>query len=293
MEITMSAKVVMLVLFVDVVWIGPAFAGSLSMCVTKVNSSPIPIKNAKTGDQLRPLQSGDLIYRMERDGAPTLAFRDGKLAEIVPGLKQLETKHLVDCDGPKSGQYPIIVPEGSPELQIIYDEFGVISDISEIKRVKLGVHSRCSSESDLVVAGWKRRELESKGVPLVRFCAAMSNDGSFSFDPETGRQLAYYQMSVKGELGATFSFRPIPCFLAARTRIDTKAQEVRPEGCVFRYNPLTGKPISEEEGRALAKLAVFSFEPGSRGGTVEDKEKLSQKSSRRLSPAMIEIIKNN
>jgi hypothetical protein len=81
--------------------------------------------------------------------------------------------------------------------------------------------------------------------------------------------------------------------LSEETRVDGKAGEIRPAGCVFRYNPWTGAPLSEEEGRALAKLAVFAFGPAERGGTVEEKEKLSNKNVKRLTPAIIEIIKRN
>jgi hypothetical protein len=196
-------------------------------------------------------------------------------------------------DEPRSAEYPIIVKEDSSDLQIIYDQFGVISDVSGLRRVKLGEHSPCPISTDTLVAGWKRRELESKGVPLIRFCAAMSDNSWYWFDPETGRRRADYRMISREGLGATIFFKPIPCFLAAGTRIDVKAREIRPDGCVFRYNPTTGRPISEGEGRALAKRAVFAFGPAERGGTVEDKERLGNQSSRRLSPAIIKVIKDN
>jgi hypothetical protein len=108
-----------------------------------------------------------------------------------------------------------------------------------------------------------------------------------------GGATSVFQMGGDGGLGAQFFFKPVPCFLAAGTRIDLQAGEIRPNGYVFRYNPLTGRPISEGEGRALAKLAVFAFGPGEKGGTLDDTEGLGKQSARRLSPLKIKIIKGN
>jgi hypothetical protein len=283
---------------VGMVFAEPARASNwLEICVTVANSAPVQIKNAKTGDRLVPLKSGDLIYKMidsktSDDRFPTLAFRDGKITEIVPKMEELEERHLINCyDEPKSAEYPIIVRDNALDGQLIYDNFGFISDFFPVDKVKLGEHSRCPGNTDMFVSGWKIRELESEKVPLIRFCAAMSNNSWFWFDPETGRRRADFQMSVEGGLGAQSFFKPIPCFLAAGTQI--KADEIRPEGCVFRYSPLTGTPISEEEGRALAKLAVFAFGPGEKGGTLDDTEGLSKQSARRLSVLKINSIKGD
>jgi hypothetical protein len=285
---------ILIMALVGVVSAEPARASSwIDICVTTGSGDPVRIENAKTGDQLVPLKSGDLVYKMVDskifdDRLPTLAFREGKLTEIVPRMKELEEKDLVNCvaDEPKSAEYPIIVRDDASEAQLIYDEFGFISDFFTLDKVKLGF------VSDSMLRG-----LVSKGVPLVRFCAAMSNNSWFWFDPETGQRRADFQMSVEGGLGAQFFFKPIPCFLAAGTRIDLKAHdgasEIRPEGCVFRYNPLTGTPISNEEGRALAKLAVFAFGPGEKGGILDDTEGLSRQSARRLSESKIKSIKGD
>src|SRR5580658_5925904 len=296
---------ILIMALVGVVSAEPARASSwIYICVTTGSGDPVRIENAKTGDQLVPLKSGDLVYKMVDskifdDRLPTLAFREGKLTEIVPRMKELEEKDLVNCvaDEPKSAEYPIIVRDDASEAQLIYDEFGFISDFFTLDKVKLGKHSTCPVSNDLFVSDSMLRGLVSKGVPLVRFCAAMSNNSWFWFDPETGQRRADFQMSVEGGLGAQFFFKPIPCFLAAGTRIDLKAHdgasEIRPEGCVFRYNPLTGTPISNEEGRALAKLAVFAFGPGEKGGILDDTEGLSRQSARRLSESKIKSIKGD
>jgi hypothetical protein len=128
----------------------------------------------------------------------------------------------------------------------------------------------------------------------MRFCAAMSDNSWFWFDPETGKRRADFQMKVidRGEalLGAQFFFKPVPCFLSARTIVDEKAKLIKPAGCVFRYNPLTGVPLSEEEGRALAERAVFAFGPGEKGGTLDDDEGLTKQDSRRISSARVKAI---
>jgi hypothetical protein len=295
----MNVRFAILIALACVVLADPARASSwLSICEIAGNGPPVQIKNAKTDQSLAPLKPGDLIYKMADqeivdERRPTFAFREGKLTEILPGMEELEKKKLVNCvgDEPKSPDYPIIVFDKASEAQLIYDEFGVISNFFTLDKVKLGKHSRCPISTHLFVSDSKRRELESKGIPLVRFCAAMSDNSWFWFDPETGQRRADFQMGGPEGLGAQFFFKPIPCFLAAATRVDEKRDEIRPNGCVFRYNPLTGAPISEEEGRALAKLAVFAFGPGERGGTLDDTEGLSKDSARRLSSIKIKIIK--
>src|SRR5262245_43099413 len=170
----------------------------LQLCVASGKGAPVRIREATTRDQLVPLKLGDLIYKMicsEKEcQRPTLAFREGKLTEILPGLEELEDKRLVNCyEEPKSAEYPIIAQETPSDAQLIYDEFGIISS----KNVKLGEYSRCPISTDLFVSRWKSRELESKAVPLARFCAAMSNNSWFWFDPETGQRRAYYQISYR------------------------------------------------------------------------------------------------
>jgi hypothetical protein len=114
----------------------PAFASKwLAICSTASHVDAIQIKTAKTGEQLPPLKSGDLVYTIYSDKgsarSPTLAFRRGKLTEIAPSMEQLEEKHLVDCAGdePKTPEYPIIVDhDNASEAQLIYDEFGFTTD---------------------------------------------------------------------------------------------------------------------------------------------------------------------
>jgi hypothetical protein len=289
----------LIMILASVVLAEPAGASEwLDICVAADSGALVHIKNAKTRAQLVPLKSGDLVYKIsasDSDGpSPTFAFREGKMTEIVLRMDELEKNHFVNCvsDEPVTAKYPITVRDNPSEAQLIYNEFGIISDFFSLNSVKLGEHSRCPVSNNLFVAGWKSRELDSKGVPLARFCAAMSNNSWFWFDPETGQRRPDYQMVVEGDQpGATFFFKPIPCFLAAGTRIDLRAGEIRPKGCVFRYNPMTGKAISEQEGRALAELAVFAFGPGEKGGALDDTEGLAKQSARRLSESQIESVK--
>jgi hypothetical protein len=190
---------------------GPAGASNwLEICAVKAQLAPVRIKNMKTNEPLAMLQPGDLVYQMSRDGSPTLAFKNGRLTDITPGMKQLNSKHLLDCVGasePKSAEYPILVRDNPSEAQLIYDEFGIISDLFNLGKVRLGEHSTCPVSSDTFVSGWKRRELESKGVPLLRFCAPMTDNSWLWFDPETGRRRAYYRM-----MGAEFFSSPFGAF---------------------------------------------------------------------------------
>jgi hypothetical protein len=295
-------------MFASAVLAQPARASHwTTICAATNNAGAVQIKDAKTNAPLVALKSGDLVYQMvdqniSDQGSPTFAFRQGKMTEIAPRAEDLEKSKAIDCaiDEPKSTEYPIIVPDNAHDAQLIYDNFGLISDFFSLKMVNLGKHSQCPVSVDVFVSDLKRRELESKGVPLARFCAAMTNNSWFWFDPDTGKRRADYQMSVKENatsaeesLGAQFFFKPIPCFLDAATLVDLKAGEIKPQGCTFRYNPVTGTPIAEQEGRALAKLAVFAFGPGERGGTLDDTEGLSKQSARRLSPLKIKSILGN
>src|SRR5262245_19420734 len=135
-EATMNVKLGSLIFLVGMLLAEPAASieapgGTkwLSLCVTTGRGAPVRIRSAKTGDQLVPLKSGDLIYQMVYEKGtkelPTLAFREGKLTEIVPGREELENKRLVNCaaDEPKSAQYPIIALDRPSDAQLIYDEF--------------------------------------------------------------------------------------------------------------------------------------------------------------------------
>src|SRR5262245_54113997 len=132
----MNVRFGILIFLVAVVLAEPARASDfISLCVTTGKGAPVQIKKAKTGDQLAPLKSGDLIYKMyktvgDSERSPTLAFREGKLTEIVPGMEELEKKRLVNCAGdePKSAEYPMIARDDASDAQLIYDEFGIISD---------------------------------------------------------------------------------------------------------------------------------------------------------------------
>ena len=296
-----------------ITWTGSSNAAGvrerwLNVCEVTHKGSPIDIKDANGVVKLTPLKTGDLLYQLQykydANHAATLVFRKGKLFEITQRIDTLQRRHIIYCGGdePNDIVYPLVVHDVAAEEQLLYDEFGVITDFFTLKHVHLGAHSRCPIVTDLIVAEWKRREVESKGIPFIRFCAASQNNSWFWFDPETGRRRADYMIEYvggkhkKGTLAmAEFFFTPLSCFLKTDTHIDVKvgAREgaIKPRGCVFRYSPLTGKPMRQEEGRALATLVEFVFGQGSEGGVLDDTQKLGTQKSRRLSRIRIEIIK--
>ena len=290
----MKMKCIILASIVSAALIEPVHAENwLYLCITAGSGASVPITEVQTRRELAPLRSGDLVYQlMGKQEGPTLAFRGNKLVPIVPAMDALTEKGLVTCsDEPKSNDYPIIAQNTASDGQLIYDEFGFVSDFFPLRGMKLGQHTRCPVNRSLFVSEAKLRELRSKGISLLRFCAAMSDNSWFWFDPETGQRRAEFQLILDGQLGPQFFFKPISCFLNDKTLVDPRTKEIRPKGCVFRYNPLTGASLSEEEGQALAQIAVFTFGEPERGGTLDDTEGLAKQSARRLSAIKINIIK--
>ncbi len=93
-------------------------------------------QDARTGKQLSPLKSG--VYNVTHGNAktPTLAFSGGTLTEILPSMDELERKGLVKCaDEAKSANYPMIVPDDPSKAQLIYDNFGYITDYFTLNNV--------------------------------------------------------------------------------------------------------------------------------------------------------------